>query len=657
MKSPVEDRSTGSQERLESWKEIAAFLGKGIRTVQRWERTEDLPVRRHVHERGGTVYAFKSEVREWYRSRQTRLEGEAEEEAVVAPPASHRRLTSSSMAGILLCVLAAIGGAVMLWPRSRPFAALTTPLLSVVGRASQSVLSPDGKRVAFVWNGEREFGNLDLYVKDVAAGPPSRLTDHPNNEHSPAWSADGMTLAFLRDKEGVYVLASPGGAPRRIVHQVEGAAYGVGLAWSTDGRYLYYSERARPSEPLRIVRVTVDGSSVETVTNPVGGAGDMYPSLASGGRQLAFIRQTHSLAADVHVIDLDPSDRAKGPRRLTSVGSRIAGLGWLPRGDGLVFSSDHSGGRRLWLFRMGWRPSLEPLALAGEEAFQPSISHAGNQLVYSRRYWPTGIWRVDLVEGTTGAPEKLIASVREDLEPAWSPDGSRIVFVSTRTGSTEIWTSAADGTRATQLTAFRGPLTHAPAWSPDGAQIAFHSGPERNSSIFLMPAQGGAPRKLTPAGMHSSQPAWSPNGSILCFTSNSGGRYEIWTIAPDSSGLRQITKAGGNQAQFSKDGRWIYFRRDGLWRVPVAGGEETRLLEGPVGSYAVGGLGIYFDRGFGDYLPPELHYFDFATKKTQLLTRFQRRKAAGLSLSGDGRSLLVPLNDRQSSELVLVKGR
>jgi len=62
----VDDSSAlHADERLESWKEIAAFFGRGVRTVQRWEEVEGLPVHRHVHARGGTIFAYKSELEEW----------------------------------------------------------------------------------------------------------------------------------------------------------------------------------------------------------------------------------------------------------------------------------------------------------------------------------------------------------------------------------------------------------------------------------------------------------------------------------------------------------------------------------------------------------------------------------------------------------------
>ena len=69
--SPVAPHSTTPGERLDSWKEIAAFLGRGVRTVQRWEEVEGLPVHRHVHGRGGTVFAYKSELQGWAARRES----------------------------------------------------------------------------------------------------------------------------------------------------------------------------------------------------------------------------------------------------------------------------------------------------------------------------------------------------------------------------------------------------------------------------------------------------------------------------------------------------------------------------------------------------------------------------------------------------------
>ncbi len=458
------------------------------------------------------------------------------------------------------------------------------------------------------------------------------------------------------------MMSPASGSIRRLVLQNAGAVYGVGLAWSPDSRSLYFSERSMNGEPLRIYRLVVADGSFEQVTRPSGEHGDMYPSLSPDGAQLAFIRQARSLAARIHVLLLEIDGRARGePQRVTTEDSRIAGLDWMPSGKGIVFSSDHYGRRRLWMIRRGWwgwRGSPEPLGLVGEDAFQPSVADADPMLVYSRRYWPAAIWRVDLQGGVAAVPPvKIAASSREDLEPAWSPDGQRIAFISTRTGHTEIWVCQADGTGATQLTAFAGPLTHAPSWSPDGSTIAFHSGPERSSSVFLVPSGGGTPKQLTPTGTHSYQPAWSRDGRRIYFASNQGGSDGIWSMSVEGGTAAQVTAGPATLPQVAPDGDWLYFRRGGVWRAAGAGGPEQQVVNGPVGTFAVGSDGIYFDRGFGDYAPPEVHFLDFKTGRTRLVARFDRRKSAGLSLSPDGQSFLVPLNDRQSSEILVVGRR
>ena len=65
MENPESLPPESAQDRLESWKEIAAFLGRDVRTAQRWEKGEGLPVHRHLHDKQGSVYAFKGEIEAW----------------------------------------------------------------------------------------------------------------------------------------------------------------------------------------------------------------------------------------------------------------------------------------------------------------------------------------------------------------------------------------------------------------------------------------------------------------------------------------------------------------------------------------------------------------------------------------------------------------
>lgn len=662
MKPLSSQQEQAHGERLESWKEIAVFLGKGVRTVQRWEQTENLPVRRHQHERAGTVYAYKSEILEWYQGRQLALESERGPlETSWRPGSAESRprilwwLIGAVLTGLLAVAVFLIPG------RSLSATGPGQTLLSVAGRASQVALSPDGAQFAFVWNGERESENLDIYVKPVEGGQPERITFDAKHEHSPSWSADGKSLLFLRDGEGIYQVRLGETLPILVARQAKGAAYGVGSSLSIDGNWFFYAERRAQDEPLRIHRLNIASRQSEPLTSPAADDGDMYPALSPDQTSIAFQRFTKSNAGHICVLPLKSKGQGRADAlQLTRERSGIAGLDWTPDGKGIVFSSDLSGHRRLMLLRRtwrGWNTNLEILPLAGEDAFQPNVSNLAGTLAYSRRFWTTAIWKLPIDEqGTASAPAvKLVASTRQESEPAFSSDGQRIAFISNRTGHNEVWIANADGSGAHQLTKLGVPFTHSPAWSADGKSIAFISGVAGQFSIFIVASSGGTPVRLTPEGMQCFSPAWSPDSKTIYFTANQDATDQIWKIPASGGQPAQLTSDSGILPQVSSDGLWIYFRRNGVWRRSITNGNEFEVVPGVVGNFAVAGNRLYFDRGSGDYVSSTIYVVDLTTGEQRTVTDFDNRKSVGISASPDGRFLLIPLNDRQSSEILLTR--
>jgi TolB protein len=154
-----------------------------------------------------------------------------------------------------------------------------------------------------------------------------------------------------------------------------------------------------------------------------------------------------------------------------------------------------------------------------------------------------------------------------------SPDGTRLVFESNRTGNWDIYTMKPDGTDLVRLTT--DPAADVgPIWSPDGKRILF--GSERDASdpeIYVMNADGSDQRRLTRQPGDDSHPHWSPDGSRIVFNSArttpdlkaewTKQYHEIFTMAADGSDVRQITRAQtvSTYPQFSPDGKKIAFRR------------------------------------------------------------------------------------------------
>jgi tol-pal system beta propeller repeat protein TolB len=149
-----------------------------------------------------------------------------------------------------------------------------------------------------------------------------------------------------------------------------------------------------------------------------------------------------------------------------------------------------------------------------------------------------------------------------DGDPAWSPDGSRIVFESTRSGNSDIWVMNADGTSPRQLT--RSPdFDGDPAWSPGGTRIAFTSARDGNEEIYLMNRDGTGLLNITNNPADDFDPTWSPNGEFVAFVSARDRNLEIYETN-DRFLLKRLTNDPGLDAfpAFSPDGRLIAFSTD-----------------------------------------------------------------------------------------------
>ena len=334
----------------------------------------------------------------------------------------------------LVLVLAGCAG---LWywlgHRNPPSAFRITPLTTYQGMQRDPALSPDGRQVAFSWAGES--GSVPhIYIKFVDTGTPVQLTKGPEAaDRYPAWSPDGRYLAFCRkspQSADIFSISALGGGSAKKLGQVADCPnfFGQGLSWSSDAKWLAVSDRTPAGVEVISLISLETGEKHLLVSPPQGSLGDRYPNFSPDGRYLAFIRDRSAGKEELHLVPFVDGDARWGQvKKVISTGDTIRGFDWAPDGRSLVLSR----GDRLWTVPIG---GGEPRGLpaVSRDALGLSVSRTGNRLVFEKVLVDLNIWRMPgpASDEIGAGPTRILASTEWDLEPQYSPDGTRILFSS-----------------------------------------------------------------------------------------------------------------------------------------------------------------------------------------------------------------------------------
>jgi len=532
------------------------------------------------------------------------------------------------------------------------------------GHQHRAAFSPDGNQLAFDHGGDQFCGNdqsCGIYTTLIDGERSLRLTNDPN-DCCPRWSPDGRQIAFSRvSYEGFAIDLIPalGGSERRLYVGPTNyfARY---FDWSPDGKVLAFSQGRNGKDTAWIALISLADSTIKSLTAPVDQYFDNGPVFSPDGSKIAFIRSSVALMdSDLFVVRTAGGE----PKRLTFDNSDEEGApAWTADGSEIVFSSSRRGLPTLWrISASGGTP--RPVIGAGAMACCPSISRKGRELIYQNRVRNDNIWRVNLRDKAhaKASPSVLISANGRNWRPDFSPDGRRIVFESDRSGYGEIWICDSDGMNCGQLTSLHG-VAGTARWSPDGRYIAFEFHPGAHSEIYVVEL-GGQPHLVpTLPAADNLAPSWSHDGQWIYFTSDRGdGRFQLWKVPLQGGSPIQVTTNGGVYGVESADRRFFYFSKwevPGIWRMPIGGGEEMRILEESGGSdwynWALGRNGIYLlNRGAQ---PKEaIQYFEFATGKRKTILFPDRRVDFGVAVSPDERSILYAQNDLYQESLILMK--
>ncbi|MGH9628855.1 MAG: hypothetical protein ACRD7E_11070, partial [Bryobacteraceae bacterium] len=442
MRDSAQRRQQAStpDDRLNSWKEIGEYLKRDVRTVQRWEQTRGLPVRRVPGKGHAAVYAFKLELDAWLENGKKRTPE--------AAPSRHVRFVL--LLGTAAVLLAA--GGILRWtkqsrlPGDRPN---LTRLTWDSGLTTDPALSPDGNLLAVASDRSGQ-GQLDIWVRQVAGREPIRLTDHPADDYEPAFSPDGSQIAFRSEREprGIYVVSALSGEPRLL------APHGRTPRYSPDGKWVAYWIGERHANSTIGIVPSAGGAVRKFDLKHHKVVTARYPVWSPDSQRLLFIavqwESPDSWVSDWWIMSVDTGgaaptgaddtfDRYGLPSALLEVpGAWVA--------DRILFSPANQEAASLWqvpISLKGLRIHGPPERLTFSTGFHGSPTVAANgHIAFASLAENIDIWSLTVNTNRPtpgGILSRLTDAQGTDLHASISRDGRKMVFRSNRSGKWDIW--------------------------------------------------------------------------------------------------------------------------------------------------------------------------------------------------------------------------
>lgn len=246
----------------------------------------------------------------------------------------------------------------------------------------------------------------------------------------------------------------------------------------------------------------------------------------------------------------------------------------------IAFVSDRTGSRQIFVVR----PDRSGLAqiTRGPYHVAPAWSPDSSKLAFiSDRADAT--WQLYTMNADGSGEQRLGQHApASDGNPAWSPDGATIAFDLFYANSFDLELMPANGSDLASLTHDTQADTH-PSWSPDGAQLAFQSErADRTDDIFVMRADGSGLANLTRNPAHDTTPAWSPDGQRIAFGSDRSGNRDIFVMRADGGDPVNLTNnpADDGSPAWSPDGQWLAFvsNRAGNFDIFVMRADGSQLF-------------------------------------------------------------------------------
>jgi Tol biopolymer transport system component len=561
-----------NEDRLDSWKRIAVYLKRDVSTVQRWERRESMPVHRHLHDKQGSVFAFRSELDAWWQGRRDDLAGDeraAPDEAAQpaggetgAVGATRLRARRAGLLALMLALpaLAAIGWYAvqsdLLW-RSPLADAKFTPVTDFSGDHEAAAISRDGKHLAFI--AERD-GKVDAWLSAINSGSYRNLT---NGDAGELINPATRTLGFSADSQSVFVWTrhSEGSRPAEVSilsAPVSGGSlrpYLAGAAEldsSHDGKRIVYHTTA-PGDPMFVRDLSAPPGTVDhRIYAAPDGVHCHFPIWSPDDAYIYFVRGVPPDEWDIWRVRASGADL----ERITAHNSRVA-YPVLLDARTLLYLADDAQRDGPWLYAMDVVHRVPHQISLGVETYTSLAASAdGLHLAATVANRRTSIWRMKLDTDASAA-----AAVPELVSPNGSSArfaGHGIVYVAESANGQRLWKSEAHS-RSEIWNAAPGRIAGAPAVSADRRRIAVPVEEAGRSKLYVMDADGSHARVVADSLELRGNPDWAPDGRSIVISALHDGKPNLTRVFLDGAAPTSLTSEYSIDPAWSPDGQFVLY--------------------------------------------------------------------------------------------------
>jgi len=587
-----------------------------------------------------------------------------------APQAGRRRPLAIGAAALAVAVVA-VGAIALrfLRPHGEPDLPpmRVVPLTSMYGAELHPSVSPDGDQVAFSWDNSKEYetggwDHFDIYLKLIGSSEVRRLTNDPGRNWVGGWSPDGRQISFVHETEKgntISVISTVTGAQRNIIAFPSTSV----PRWQPDGRELIVAGDASAPNGAGIYCIPLEGASPRLVL-PQPKTVEYLTAVqtAPDRHHLAYFACALKTGCSVDVVDLDDKGQAVStPRHVANDPRPESGLTWTRDGASVLYTTAPAPETfYLWRAWINGERAPERFELAGLGARMPSVAAARDRLVFTRSLNSIGVYTLEAV------PHPVLVNTFWDIQPQYSPDGTQLVFSSSRSGDgLRVWVASADGSGARQLTHASARYQASPSWSPDGRHIAFDAKETDggDQEIWVVDAGGGNARLVAKGSGDHGGPTWSRDGRWIYFwKGDAGADHDTWRVPVTGGSPERITRDGSALfALESMDGQDLIYKRENygnspLLAQPLSGGPARQML--PCvhnANFVVGTAGIYY-ADCGDGPRRSIHLMDKAGRDRVLgiIHDAFGNPLDRIAVTPDGKTILVQ-QQTLSLDLMLIE--